>query len=96
MTRNFKKFLKKKWKEKNEQPKRNNKKFDVGSSNFTYFRCGKQGHIKVECPNLSNKEKGLRRRIVNEENLEDPTSCGKTIIHHLATLQGKMKKLTCV
>jgi len=47
---------------KNQQAKRYNKKYDSSSTKFTCFRCGKHGHIKVEFPNLLNKEKGQEKR----------------------------------
>jgi len=46
----------------NQQTKRYNKKSDFGSAKFNCFGCGKQGHIKVDCPNYANKEKGQEKR----------------------------------
>jgi len=51
-----------KGKMKNQQSKRYNKKPDSNSTKFTYFDCGKQGHMKVDCPNLVNKEKAQERK----------------------------------
>ena len=41
LTRKFNKFLRKKGKEKNQQPKRYTKKIDSNSANYTCFGCGK-------------------------------------------------------
>jgi len=46
-----------KGKVKNQQSKRYNKKSNNGSAKFTCFGCGKQGHMKLDCPSLVNKEK---------------------------------------
>jgi len=42
---------------KNQRSKRYKKKSDPILSKFTYFGCGKQGHMKMDCPSLVNKEK---------------------------------------
>jgi len=42
---------------KNQKSKRYNKKPNSSSTKFTCFVCGKQGHVKVDCLNLINKEK---------------------------------------
>ena len=55
LTRRIQKFIKMKGKVENHQGKRYNKKFDKGSTKFTCFGCGKQGHMKVDCPSLVNK-----------------------------------------
>jgi len=47
---------------KNQQSKRYNKKPDSNSTKFTCFVCGKQGHIKVDCPCLVNKEKAREKK----------------------------------
>jgi len=62
LTRRFHKFIKLKSRSKNQQSKRYNKKSDSVSGKLTCFGCGKQGHIKVDCPNLSNKEKPTERK----------------------------------
>jgi len=96
LTRKFSKFLRKRGKEKNQQTKRYTKKTDLISTNLTCFGCGKQGHIKVECPNLNNKDKtvekkkfsksskGKRAHIAWDEN-DSTTSCS----------QRKKKKSIC-
>ena len=38
----------------------------MNSANFTCFGCGKQGHIKVECPNLNNKDKTAEKKKFNK------------------------------
>jgi len=58
----FSKFLRKRGKEKNQQNKRYTKKTDLNSTNLTCFGCGKQGHIKDECPNLNNKDKTVEKK----------------------------------
>jgi len=49
LTRKFGKFLKKKGRDKVHSTKMYNfrKPVESSSSNFTYFDCGKQGHIKT-------------------------------------------------
>jgi len=47
---------------KNQQSKRYNKKPDTNSTKFTYFGFGKQGHMKVDCPSLVNKEKAYEKK----------------------------------
>ena len=47
---------------KNQQSKRYNKKPDSNSTKFTCFGYGKQGHMKVDCPSLVNKEKAQERK----------------------------------
>ena len=66
LVKRFGKYLKKKGSKGNQKrytskPKRSN------SSNLTYYSCGKQGHIKIECPNVNKKKErivltGKRRR----------------------------------
>ena len=62
LTRKFSKFLRKRGKEKNKQTKRYTKKTDLNSTNLTCFGCGRQGHIKAECPNLNNKDKTTEKK----------------------------------
>jgi len=57
LTRRFQKFIKLKNRSKDQQSKRYNKKSNSVSAKLTCFGCGKQGHIQVDCPNLSNKRK---------------------------------------
>jgi len=47
---------------RNQQSKRYNKKTNSNSNKFTCFGCGKQGHMKVDCPSLANKEKANEKR----------------------------------
>jgi len=42
---------------KNQRTKRYNKKSNPNLAKFTYFGCGKQGHMKMDCSSLINKEK---------------------------------------
>ena len=62
LTRRFQKFIKMKGKVMNQQSKRYNKKSDIGYTEFTYFGFGKQGHMKVHCPSLVNKEKAHEKK----------------------------------
>ena len=64
LRRKFCKFLKKKNRDKSHPSKRyNSKKInEFNSTNYTCFGCGKQGHIKVECPNNESKEKGANKK----------------------------------
>jgi len=61
------------------------KRNESNSSNFTFYNCGKQGHIKIECPNANKeKEKSVdrkkekkpkeRRAYITWENNDDSTS----------------------
>jgi len=49
---------------KNQSSNRyNSKKLnDFNSYNYTCFGCGKQGHIKVDCPNNESKERGANKK----------------------------------
>jgi len=62
LTKRFQKFIKIKGKTKNLQSKRYNKKFDSNSNKFTCFGCGKQGHMKVDCPSLANMERANEKK----------------------------------
>jgi len=35
---------------------------EFNSTNYNFVGCGKQGHIKVECPNNESKEKGANKK----------------------------------
>jgi len=60
LTRKFDKFSKKNNREKSQPSNRYNSKNvnEFNSTNYTYFGCGIQEHIKVECPSNVSKEKG--------------------------------------
>jgi len=62
LTRKFQKFIKMKSKLKNQQGKRGKNKPDSGSTKFVCFGCGKQGHMKVECPSIATKDKALEKK----------------------------------
>ena len=62
LTKKFQKFIKLKSRTKNQQTKRYNRKSYSNSNKLTYFGCGKQGHIKTDCPNLVNKEKTIEKK----------------------------------
>ena len=63
MVRKFGKFLKK---SKDRKFPKSSKKIE-NNNNFTCFECGKQGHIKFECPiylrNMLEKRKERRTKI---------------------------------
>jgi len=42
---------------KNQKSKRRNKKSNPNLPKLTYFGCGKQGHMKMDCPSPVSKEK---------------------------------------
>jgi len=67
LTKRFQKFIKLKNISKNQQSKRYNKKSDSVFAKLKCFGCGKQGHIRVDCPNLSNKEKSTKRKSYKAE-----------------------------
>ena len=97
LTRKFSKFLKKNNREKNESSnKYNSKKVnELNSTNYTCFGCGKQGHIKADCPNIESKRQA--RRLKGRAKQEEPTLLGKIMmIPPLAHHQRKMKKSICV
>jgi len=62
LTKKFQKFIKLKRRTKNQQSKMYNRKPDSNSNKLTCFGCGKQGHIKADCPNLVNKEKTIEKK----------------------------------
>jgi len=47
---------------KNQQGKRGKNKIDSGSTKFVCFGCGKQGHIKAECPSIAIKDKAPEKK----------------------------------
>jgi len=58
LTKKFHKFIRMKGKMKNQKSKRYNKKKSYPNlSKLTCFGCGKQGHMKMDCPSLVSKEK---------------------------------------
>ena len=63
LTRKFSKFLKKNSNKNQSSNRYNNKKLNYFNSNkYTCFGCGEQGHIKVDCPNNENKERGASKK----------------------------------
>jgi len=58
----FQKFIKLKSRVKNQQSKRYTRKPDSNSNKLTCYGCGKQGHMKADCPNLANKEKSIEKK----------------------------------
>ena len=49
---------------KNQSSNRCNRKKlnDFNANNYTYFGCGKQGHIKTDFPNNESKERGASKK----------------------------------
>jgi len=62
LTRKFQKFIKMKNILKNQQGKRGKSKSDSGSTKFVCFGCGKQGHMKDECPSIATKDKAPEKK----------------------------------
>jgi len=62
LTRKFQKFIKMKNRLKNQQGKRGKNKTDSGSTKLVCFGCGKQGHMKAECPNVATKDKAPEKK----------------------------------
>jgi len=62
LTRKFSRFLRRKTRDRTQQRKRYSKSNDSNSSTYTCFGCGKQGHIKADCPNNQNKEKSASKK----------------------------------
>ena len=85
LTRKFQKFIKMKNRLKNQQEKRGKNKSDYGSTKSVYFGCGKQGHMKAECPSIaikdkapekkSNKSRKSRRAYIAWEDNASSSSC---------------------
>ena len=46
---------------------------NFNSTNYTCFGCGKQGHIKADCPDNESKERGQSRKLKREAKQEEPT-----------------------
>ena len=65
LTRKFSKFLNKHNRDKNQPLNRyNSKKVNkFNSTNYTCFGCGKQDHMKVDCPNNESKERATSKKI---------------------------------
>jgi len=47
---------------KNQQGKRGKNKTDYGSTKLVCFGCGKQGHMKVECPSIATKDRAPEKK----------------------------------
>ena len=47
---------------KNQQGKRGKNKIDSGSTKLVCFGCGKQGHMKAECPSIATKDKAPEKK----------------------------------
>jgi len=62
LKKKFQKFIKLKSRAKNQQSKRYTRKPNSSSNKLTCYGCGKQGHMKADCPNLANKEKNIEKK----------------------------------
>jgi len=62
LARKFQKYVKMKGRLKNQQGKRGENKSDSGSNKLVCFGCGKQGHIKIDCPSITIKDKALQKK----------------------------------
>ncbi|XP_068475129.1 uncharacterized protein [Phaseolus vulgaris] len=77
LIRKFNKFLKKKNNTNQPSNKYNNKKLnDFKTNKYICFGCGEHGHIKVDCPNNENKERGARK-VKRKAKPREPTLLGK-------------------
>jgi len=56
LVKRFRKYLKRKGNKGNQRRYISKQNDSSNSSKFSCYNCGKQGHIKIECPNV-NKEK---------------------------------------
>jgi len=56
LVKKFGKYLKRKGNKGNQRRYNSKQNDSSNSSKFSCYNCGKQGHIKIECPNV-NKEK---------------------------------------
>ena len=59
LVKRFGKYLKRKG-SKGHSKRYTSKRNESNSSNFTCYNCGKQGHIKSECPNANNDDSTTR------------------------------------
>jgi len=62
LTIRFQKFINMKGKLKNQQGKRVKGKYDSSATKFVCFGCGKQRHVKVDCPSIANKDKAPEKK----------------------------------
>ena len=90
IVRKFGKFLRK---SKDKKFSKSSKKVD-NNNNYTCFECGKQGHIKSECPIYLRKHGGEKKGR-KKENKRKPIQHGKKVHQQLPTLQMMKKLLTC-
>jgi len=56
LVKKFGKYLKRKWNKGNQRRYNSKQNDSSNSSKFSCYNCGKQGHIKIEYPNV-NEEK---------------------------------------
>ena len=70
MVKKFGKFLKKSKDKKFSKP---SKKFESSNNNFTCFECGKQCHLKSECPIYIRKQVGEKKRKKDRKQKKRPT-----------------------
>jgi len=66
-TKRFKKFLKREKKKKNQQTKRYNRKFDFGSTYFTYFVVESWDTSRLSVQIWCTRRKVWRRRTIRME-----------------------------
>ena len=75
LVKRFGKYLKRKGIKCNSK-RYTSKHNESNSSNFTCYNCGKQGHIKIECPNANKeKENSVYMRKTEEANGEMCIHC---------------------
>ena len=92
LTRKFQKFIKMKSRLKNQQGKRGKNKHDSGSTKFLCFGCGKQGHMKAECPSIATKDKAPEKKNNKSGKTSVLLQLGRTMLYRLVVLQKKRLK----
>ena len=92
LAKKFQKFIKLKSRANNQQSKRYTRKPDSNSNKLTCYGCGKQGHVKADCPNWLTKRRAWIRRITKQEREERHTLHRKTMHLHPAALHRKTLK----
>jgi len=84
LTKKFNRFLKKKNRERSQSKRRYISKLnESNSTNYTFFCCGKPGHIEIDCPSNQNKDRQVSKKTER--------SRGKRMKKQISALWSKMK-----